>query len=79
MYSLISYILLFFTYSVSLMTLAKQGTKKAENGYIPEGVMQFMATVDEDFQEAVVVEVGDQRDALARESGAEFYGAACSV
>lgn len=26
---------------------AKQGTKKAENGYIPEGVMQFMATVDE--------------------------------
>lgn len=26
---------------------AKQGTKKAENGYIPEGVLQFMATVDE--------------------------------
>jgi hypothetical protein len=26
---------------------AKQGTKKAENGYIPEGVMQFMATVDD--------------------------------
>ena len=34
---------------------AKQGTKKAENGYIPEGVMQFMATVDDVTDDGYVI------------------------
>ena len=34
---------------------AKQGTKKAENGYVPEGVMQFMATVDEVTDDGYVI------------------------
>ena len=34
---------------------AKQGTEKAENGYIPEGVMQFMATVEEVTDDGFVI------------------------